>query len=325
MVVVSSLNIGDAAPSLDGTQWLKGSAPVFKNQVTIVEFWRPSCGNCKAQIPHLTALQKKYGNRISVVALSREPLDTLAEFIKANGDQMGYTIGKVTKELGEPYMVDVTGVPYAFLVNKNGIVVWKGHPGGIDDILARTVEGNIDIEQLKLINNLETALNEALKVNDAETVASIDQKLLLVDPSNEKGLEVGMEVAKYNDDPALVKKMYDQVQQKGLDEEKAGLLAMLLVSESDLAYRYPEAALKFAFHALTKDPENDSYMDVYARVLYCLGDIEKAVLWEKKALELNPTKTSYQSNLNYYLSIKTIRGKSDYNSMTQLQGSKTGQ
>jgi len=324
MVAVSSLNIGDAAPSLDGTQWLKGKAPVFKNQVTIVEIWRQSCTNCQAEIPHLTALQKKYGDRLAIAALSKEPVDTLEEFLKTNGDQIGYTVGKVTKELLDPYLSEIAGVPYAFLINKNGILVWKGHPGGIDEILARTIEGNVDVEQLKQINDLEKTLNEAVKKNDLETSLQLDRKLLLLDPSNDRGLEVCIMLAKYNEDPAFIKEMFDRVPQSGLSGAKACYFAAMLISESELSYRYPELALKFTIHALKQDPQNDSYVDLYARLLYCMGDIENAIIWEKKALSLNSSDKTYQRNLDYYLAIKDIRGNSNYSGMMHLQESKAG-
>jgi len=319
LVSVSSLNIGDTASSLEGTQWLKGSAPVFKNQVTVLEIWRPSCSHCKAQIPHLTSLQKQYGSRISIVAISKEPLDTVEEFVKTNGNQMEFTVGRISKELGEPYMKGVSAIPYAYLINKDGIVVWKGNLSGIDDILARTVEGKIDIEQLKNIANLETSLNDALNTNNPNTIAPIDKKLLLADPANELGLDVGIKIAKYNNEPAKVKEIFDKVELTGLEGFKANALAMMLVSESDLAYCYPEAALKFSAYSLKQEPNNDKYMDVYARVLYSLGDIEKAILWEKKALALNPKESSYQFHLDYYMTVKTIREKSNYNSITRLQ------
>jgi thiol-disulfide isomerase/thioredoxin len=318
IAALSSLNIGDTAPSFEGTQWLKGKAPVFKNQVTIIELWRPSCGHCKAVIPHLTSLQKKYGNQIAIVSLSKEPIEILQKFIKANGDQMEYTIGKASNEF--PYYADVPGLPYAFLINKDGIIVWKGHPSNIDEYIFKTMEGRVDIEQFKMINKLETAIDEASKTNDLETITSIDQKLLQVDPSNYQGLESGIMVAKYKNDPKIVKEIFDRVPQTRLSVEKAKIFAEMLINESDLAYRYPEAALNFIVYALKNEPNNDNLIDVYARVLYYIGDIEKAITWQKKAIGINPKESSYQTNLDYYLSIKTIREKSDKNSNNYFHG-----
>ena len=317
MIAVSALHIGDTAPSLDGTQWIKGTAPTLKDQIIVIEFWRTTCGNCKAQLPHLTSLQEKYGDRISIVSLSKEPSETIEEFLKANGDKIGYTVGKVPKELSDSYMTDVKGVPYTFLINRDGTIVWKGHPADIDDILARTVGGSINVDEQKKIALLETSLKEALDTNDPDIIAPADQKLLLADPANQEGLEVGIRIALYNNAPAMIKEMFDKVPLIGLSGHKANSLALMLVSESNLAYRYPEAALKFSLHALKQDPKNDSSMDVYARVLYCLGDIEKAITWEKKAMAIKPKESSYQANLDYYMGIKSIRAKDGYIAVAQ--------
>jgi len=322
LVALSSLNIGDPAPSLEGTQWLKGKAPDFKKQVTIVEFWRTTCGNCKAQIPHLTSLQRMYGDRLSVITVSRDSVEKLEEYIKANGDQMDFTVGSITKEIGNPYMSDVPGVPYAFLIDRDGRIVWKGHPSEIDDILAKTIKGNIDIEQLKKIDRLEVSLNEALETNEPDAIAPINSNLLAVDPSNELGLEIGIRLAIYNEQPGMIKEIFDNVQVTGLSGSKANTFAKMLVTQSELEYRYPEAAFRFSVHALKQDPDNDGYMDVFARVIYCLGDLDNAIMWEKKAVSLDPENISYKRNLDYYLSLKAIRAKNEYKVNTQLRESK---
>lgn len=323
MLTFSSLNVGDTVPSLEGTQWLKGEAPDFKNQVTIVEFWRTTCGSCRAQIPHLTSLRQKYGDRLSVITVSRDSLEKLEEFISENDDQMDFTVGKITKEIGDPFMSGVTGVPYAFLINRDGLIVWTGHPSKIDDILAKTIDNNIDLEHLKKVDRLEASLNEALDTNEPDIIAPANRRLLAADPSNELGLDIGMRLAIYNEEPGNVKEMFDNIQLTGLSGRKANIFAKMLVTESDLEYRYPEAAFKFSVYALKQDPDNNSYMDVFARVLYCLVDIDNAILWEKKAIALNPNNDSYRQNLDYYMSIKAIRGKSDYNADAHSKESKT--
>jgi thiol-disulfide isomerase/thioredoxin len=315
---ISVLGVGDPAPSLDGVQWLKGKTPPFSNQITIVELWRPSCGNCKTQIPHLTSLKRQYGDRLAVAAISKEPVAAIEEFMKTNGDQIEFAVGKAPFELNDKYMAGVSGVPYAYLINRDGLIIWKGHPSGIDGILAKAIDNRIDIDQIKNITQLVEALDNALKTNNPETIMPVNEKLLAADPANEKALEVGMSSAKYKRNPALVKEMFDRVAVSELGGETANLFAAMLISENDLAYRYPDAALRFSFHALTKEPKNDSYMDIYARVLYTLGDVDRAILWEKRAIAANPAATVYQSNLSYYMAIKAVRAKNDYNSYTQL-------
>jgi len=323
MVTISFLSIGDPAPSLEGTQWLKGTAPVFKKQITVIEFWKNSCGNCRAQIPHMTSLQQKYGDRISIAALSKEPLETIEEFLKKNGDRMGFAVGKINKDLSEHYMTGIPGVPYAYVVNRDGLIIWKGHPSAIDEIIAKAVEGTVDVERLKKISDIEESLNAVLYSNDPEQIRPIFHELLEADPTNELALKVGIEVAIYDSEPGIIKEIFDKIQLAGLSGYKSNSFAKMLVTQSEIEYRYPEAALKFALHAIKEDPDNDEYMDTYANVLYCLGDIEKAIEWGKKALARNPNNNSYRSRLDYYLSIRKIREQDDYDASTRLQDLKT--
>jgi hypothetical protein len=212
-----------------------------------------------------------YGDRLSVITVSRDSVEKLEEYIKANGDQMDFTVGSITKEIGNPYMSDVPGVPYAFLIDRDGRIVWKGHPSEIDDILAKTIKGNIDIEQLKKIDRLEVSLNEALETNEPDAIAPINSNLLAVDPSNELGWRFGIRLAIYNEQPGMIKEIFDNVQVTGLSGPPSKHLRQDACHSKRIEYRYPEAAFRFSVHALKQDPDNDGYMDVFARVIYCLG------------------------------------------------------
>jgi thiol-disulfide isomerase/thioredoxin len=71
LTVFASTNIGDKTPGfMDGTQWIKGK-PL--DSLTILELSRSSCPNCRAQMPHLSALQKAYGDRVSIVTVTSDP------------------------------------------------------------------------------------------------------------------------------------------------------------------------------------------------------------------------------------------------------------
>jgi thiol-disulfide isomerase/thioredoxin len=277
-VVFSVVNINDKAPAfINETQWIKGSAPAFENSLTIVELWRSSCSNCREQIPHLTALQKAYSDKISIVALNSEPIDVLNQFMKEHGDELSYTIGHISKEVMSRFMEGSPGVPYCYIIDKKGQVVWKGHPSSIEDVLDNILNGSIDAEKMKKIAALEKALNDAFDANNTAAIEQGVKNLLAVDPGNVLALETIINVAKYNKNQGLVKQAFNKAPMAGFAAKNADALATMLIVDDDPAYRYPEIAKKFAEHALSREPENSEYIKNYARVLFYLGDTEKAV------------------------------------------------
>lgn len=82
-----TLKIGDPAPRLQTGRWIQGE-PVTKLQtgtVYCVEFWATWCSPCRAAIPHVEALHRKYSEKGLVVIGQniREDKDSLvAPFVK---------------------------------------------------------------------------------------------------------------------------------------------------------------------------------------------------------------------------------------------------
>lgn len=94
--------------------------------VVLVEFWAPWCVPCRESVPRLNALQRDYGGRgLTVVGVAHDTPDGVAEF--ARRVQVGYPVGSdpggaLFSQLG------VRSLPYAVLVDRNGVIVWQGNP-----------------------------------------------------------------------------------------------------------------------------------------------------------------------------------------------------
>jgi len=90
--------------------------------VLLVGFWAPGCIACQAQIQELNRLQAAYRARgLTVIGLARAPPRELT----AQGDGRS--------------------VPYAVLVDRNGIVVWQGEPA---DLHSAIIETTLDAPRL---------------------------------------------------------------------------------------------------------------------------------------------------------------------------------
>ena len=154
------LNIGDPAPSLGHVSWLKGQPTTSfeKGKIYVVEFWATWCGPCKANIPNLTNLAKKYAGKVSISGIdiweSTDPKDTtytnrVSAFVKKEGDQMAYNIGvdDIAKGTANAWMKasGEGGIPMSFVIGKDGKIAWMGHAEGLDKVLEGVTTGTFDV------------------------------------------------------------------------------------------------------------------------------------------------------------------------------------
>lgn len=140
----SSLRLGDQAPELNLT-FVKGEPVTLAEgkgtDVYIVEFWATWCGPCLTSIPHLTELQKKYGDKgLVIVGVTDEDPADVNPFLAKMGEKMDYRVAidrnKATnKALMVPFRQE--GIPHAFVIDKLGRIVWHGHP--MDPLMGKLI------------------------------------------------------------------------------------------------------------------------------------------------------------------------------------------
>ncbi len=173
--IAAELNIGDRAPAIDAVMWLKGE-PVteFKGgHVYVVEFWATWCGPCKANIPHLTSLARKYRGRATVVGVSvREQeknegsASVVRRFVDYMGDRMDYTIAMDNPHRNTVFdawmaAAEMQGIPTAFVVDKSGAVAWIGHPRPTDHALEDAIIAALEDRKAKSERSEAELIREA--------------------------------------------------------------------------------------------------------------------------------------------------------------------
>ncbi len=149
--------LGDPAPPLQISAWIKGDAvalPELKGKKPcVVEFWATWCGPCRESIPHLTGMQKRFGDKVVFVGVTDETADKVRPFVEGMGDRMGYAValddgGKTRRAYLDAYGID--GIPHAFVIDRSGKVVWHGHPmDGLDKVLQAVIDGIFDLARFK--------------------------------------------------------------------------------------------------------------------------------------------------------------------------------
>lgn len=150
---LQAADLGDIAAPLQIADWVKG-APVDLakgkgSNVYVVEFWATWCGPCRMSIPHLTEMQRRFKDKgVTFVGVSDEPVAKVRPFVEKMGEKMDYVVAcDSEKKTSQGYMSAFrqNGIPCAFIVNKQGRVVWIGHPmDGLDQALEQVLEGKLN-------------------------------------------------------------------------------------------------------------------------------------------------------------------------------------
>ncbi len=316
--LADGLNVGDAAPKLEVKEFIKGEPikALEAGNTYVVEFWATWCGPCRATIPHLSELQKKHKDvQFIGVSVWEQDQDAVAPFVKEMGDKMDYRVARDSipegKEADDGAMAtnwmkaaDQNGIPAAFIVNKDLKVVWIGHPGEIDEPLAKVVEGKWDLEtaiaeakkakeeQAKMAK-LQAKLQSAMQSEDPKQIlAAIDEIVKEVPAAEDRlsGLKFGILVQAGEEDQALAlaKKLLDG--EAGENASALNFIAWAIVDPENKAKPGPKL-LAFALETAKKGDEVEKgkspfLADTLARAYFASGDVAKAVETQTRALEL---------------------------------------
>jgi thiol-disulfide isomerase/thioredoxin len=142
---------GDTAGPLKIKQWIKGAPmdPKDGKNVYVVEFWATWCGPCRVSIPHLTELQKRFQNKgVVIVGISDEDPAKLKPFVEKMAENMNYVVACDDDYQTSASYMEAFGyntIPTAFVIDKNGKVVWDGHPmAGLDQAIENALAAGQD-------------------------------------------------------------------------------------------------------------------------------------------------------------------------------------
>src|SRR5262245_34565661 len=87
--VIRLLKNPDAAPAfeLNDLEGRPVSLAEAKGKIVLLNFWATWCGPCRAEIPDLVDLQKRYADKLEIIALATEEddPDQVRHFVQGSG------------------------------------------------------------------------------------------------------------------------------------------------------------------------------------------------------------------------------------------------
>ncbi|MGC9940314.1 MAG: TlpA disulfide reductase family protein [Verrucomicrobiota bacterium] len=302
--VPARLDIGDPAPELHPAKWIKGeSITEFKtNQVYVVEFWATWCGPCKANIPHLTELAKKYGDQVAIAGISiwesTDPTDTgyirkVVDFVKHEGDKMDYRVAVdgPQGDIANTWMkaAGENGIPASFIVGKDGNIAWIGHPAKLDEALQQVLDGKFDEAAARSQREADLAtvrpLNDAMAAGDYPRALGLINQILARQPNLAPAYAYTRLVALYHTDvPAAIALSTQTLQEQNHDIGAYRMIASIFATQTNLtsnAYNYGQGLVD---QALQKDEMKYLFLAMAADLRENLADQAGAAKYHDQAV-----------------------------------------
>jgi len=116
----------DAAPAfqLNDLNGKPISLAEAKGKIVLLNFWATWCGPCRAEIPDLVDLQKRYADKFEIIALvtDEDDPDEVRRFVLQSG--INYRVAMSSDEVRRDYG-GIAALPTSFVIDPQGRIVQK--------------------------------------------------------------------------------------------------------------------------------------------------------------------------------------------------------
>lgn len=301
------LTVGDAAPALSIDHWVKGDevASFGGGKMHVVVFWTTWCQYSQAAVSVLAEVQASHAaDGLTVVAVSDERLQKVVEFL-CKGDwfaRAGFTIGTDPDLSTQRAFMDATGmgdIPAAFLIGRDGVIEWIGHPFYLKTVLSKVLDGSWDraaarekFEQRMAIPRArypwQQKMKEPFARRDWETLLSLFDQAIEVDPrpSDLKMQKFLLLISEMARPEQGYRYGYELIRDFWNDARLLNNLAWFVVDGEGVTQRNYRFARKAADRAAELVEYNEpAVLDTLARVCFEQGELALAVKWSRRAVE----------------------------------------
>jgi thiol-disulfide isomerase/thioredoxin len=166
----SVLKLGDKAPGLMISEWIKGKpiSEFKKGKIYVVEFWATWCPPCLTVMPHLSKISRRYKKNVTVISVNvlenpKYPKSRAKAIIDSMGYRVKYNVGFDDNGKMENEWLNRTwepAVPRALIVDEEGRIAWIGYPTDLNLPLKAISNHTWDIEAEAKRNEYKQQLSQ---------------------------------------------------------------------------------------------------------------------------------------------------------------------
>ena len=327
--LTASPKVGEKAPAVSVAKWITEKPPALPGKkgadqhVFIVEFWATWCPPCLRSIPHLATLQKKHRKAgLLVLGISNEEPDTIQGFIKSKM-KMPYFVGNDDDmKTTSAWTNDIQTIPYAFIVNKSGIVVWSGNPldkDVMDKVIDQVLAGKYNLKAAKnaaatelKFKALLAELNAARTTHNEKEIFKILDRMIALQPHKLHPYLIKRESLREFNREAEIAPLEAKIEDTFKDDAESLRWIVQVEQNKDLSQRNPGLMLRCALRANKLAQGRDP--DTLAALAYIqceLGMVDAAIQSQSQAVALGAEDMlpHYKKTLAYFKEVKALRTK----------------
>ena len=163
--------IGDPAAPLVLKQWIKDNPVDVRDgkNIYVLEFWAASDPASRASIIKLAELQNSFEAKgVIVVGISEDSADAAWHYVELMNKEIRYSIAVDDEHKTANAYMKTYGqarIPCAFVVGKDGRVLWYGHPlAGLDKALDEITAGRYDLQKAMTLDAVRAGMDEYLSL-----------------------------------------------------------------------------------------------------------------------------------------------------------------
>ncbi|MBM3493919.1 MAG: TlpA family protein disulfide reductase [Armatimonadetes bacterium] len=311
-----TLKPGDPAPPMKVGRWVRAPGkPTAPKKIGVVAFFSSGSAPCKQTYPIVLNVARAHAARVQVQAVAvyektSGPQDTshyatVAAFVKQMGPQMPYPVGvdgpglTMTKTWLEAS--GQRGVPVAYVVGRDGKILWIGHTMMLQHIMGEILSGKFDakafraqyiaeIEQEECEYRLFKKFNELSEAGrHREAVAELDRIGKAQPEYGRRMVLVRFSLLLKFDEPAAY--AFGRELLNGELKEQSGLLWLMARSLLDETPGLKSPDYRLAFDLAQRSADLTKHQDAniltaLAFAHFKLGRVDKAIEIQKAAIPI---------------------------------------
>jgi thiol-disulfide isomerase/thioredoxin len=137
------VKVGSEAPPFALTELRTGERidlDAQRGKPVLLVFWATWCDPCKEELPHIDALHRELGDRVSILTIVNEPAPVVKEFLSTRRQQgEDYAFPVLVDDSGRIHVsYDARNIPYSVLIDAKGAIA-DSFVGQVDEDDLRTM------------------------------------------------------------------------------------------------------------------------------------------------------------------------------------------